>query len=204
MEAQRTALLGEEGALVDRIRQLEADTEASALRQEREDLLAQMTTQVERWTVLALAAGLLAAARRDYDDAHRPAVIASAEQHLTRLTGGRYHRILTPDGRTIEAIRGSDDREPDLGRLSTGTAQQLYLALRLGLIEQMGTQRDPLPVVMDDILVNFDGERRAAAAASIEALARGRQVLYLTCHDDLPLRADTVIELGSLGPPPAA
>ena len=67
-------------------------------------------------------------------------------------------------------------------QLSRGTAEQLYLALRFGLIEEFAQHAEPLPVVMDDILVNFDADRADRAASSIRDLAARHQVLYFTCH----------------------
>jgi uncharacterized protein YhaN len=66
--------------------------------------------------------------------------------------------------------------------LSRGTSEQLYLALRFGLIEEFARHGEPLPVVMDDILVNFDADRAARAASAIRDLASRHQVLYFTCH----------------------
>lgn len=204
LTARRNALLQEQGDLAGRIAQLERSSDRSVLQQRREDLLARAAALADRWVVQALARDMLADARREYEDAHRPAVIEAAERHLARITRGRYHRILSPNGREFSALRGSDDRQTPLGELSLGTAQQLYLALRFGLIEHLGSQREPLPVVMDDILVNFDEERAALAAREIEELATHTQVIYFTCHASVALRADLTIDLEPLGPPPAA
>jgi uncharacterized protein YhaN len=51
---------------------------------------------------------------------------------------------------------------------------------------------------MDDILVNFDDERAARAARSIEELATRQQVMYFTCHPETPLRAASEIVLPRL------
>jgi uncharacterized protein YhaN len=51
---------------------------------------------------------------------------------------------------------------------------------------------------MDDILVNFDNERAQLAARSIEQLASRQQVLYFTCHPEVPLNADVHLELPRL------
>ncbi len=84
-----------------------------------------------------------------------------------------------------------------LPALSRGTAEQLCLALRFGLVERfVETSGEPLPIVMDDILVNFDDDRAARAARSIEALAGTCQVIYFTCHPTTPLRADVDMTLG--------
>jgi len=52
------------------------------------------------------------------------------------------------------------------------------------------TSGEPLPIVMDDILVNFDQDRAARAARSIEQLSRTCQIIYFTCHPSTPLEPD--------------
>jgi len=66
--------------------------------------------------------------------------------------------------------------------LSRGTAEQLYLALRFGYIRDYAASSLPVPVIFDDILVNFDPERRKNACQAIANLAETCQVLYFTCH----------------------
>ena len=71
-------------------------------------------------------------------------------------------------------------KEP--AELSRGTEDQLYLALRFGLIGEFGKRAAHLPVVVDDILVNFDPSRARRAAAAFVQLAETNQVLVFTCH----------------------
>ena len=91
-------------------------------------------------------------------------------------------RIIAPPGEASVRVEteGGDSRSTD--ELSRGTGEQLYLALRFGLIEEFAGHAEPLPVVMDDILVNFDAERAARAASAIRELAERHQVIYFTCH----------------------
>ena len=67
-------------------------------------------------------------------------------------------------------------------RLSRATAEQLFLALRLSYIDNLAGAHPSLPVLMDDVLVNFDDDRRWAAARVITEFAASRQVVYFTCH----------------------
>ena len=71
-------------------------------------------------------------------------------------------------------------RHPRL--LSTGTRQQLYLALRIALLELVDSVGVALPLMADDILVNFDDPRRRGAALALAQLAKKRQVIVCTCH----------------------
>ena len=72
------------------------------------------------------------------------------------------------------------DRRPD--ELSRGTREQLYLALRFGLIREFGEHAERLPVVVDEALVNFDPERAGLAAGAFARLSETNQVLVFTCH----------------------
>ena len=134
------------------------------------------------YVIMSLASRLLAATQERYERDRQPAVVQSAEAAFSMMTGGRYTRVTIPLGKeSIEVFDASAAAKlPSL--LSRGTAEQLYLALRLGLIEQLGEVGAELPVIMDDILVNFSPDRLAPAAAAIADLASRRQVVFFTCH----------------------
>ena len=66
-----------------------------------------------------------------------------------------------------------------------GTCQQLYLALRIALLVTADNVGRAVPIIADDILVNFDSQRRAGAAKALAQLARHRQVILLTCHEEI-------------------
>ena len=128
---------------------------------------------------------ILNRSRSVYEEAHRPAVIEKAEYFFKAWTDGRYRRIIAPLGEDVRSIERRDGVEVGLSGLSRGTSEQLYLALRFGLVQHfVETSGEPLPIVMDDILVNFDADRAERAARSIEELAETCQIIYFTCHVD--------------------
>ncbi len=98
------------------------------------------------------------------------------------LTGGRYVRLSTPTGEFDPHIIDDSNSSKKNIELSTGTAQQLYLALRLAYLETL-SDGTGLPVLMDDILVNFDEERRSYAVQLILEFAKKQQVVLFTCHE---------------------
>jgi uncharacterized protein YhaN len=158
-----------------------------------------MTAAAERWTVLALARHLLTRSRHVYEEAHRPAVVTAAERHFSAWTDGRYPRIIAPLGKQIEGAILADGRSVGIPALSRGCAEQLYLALRFGLVEHfVETSGEPLPIVMDDILVNFDPDRAHRAARSIKELSQTCQIIYFTCHPTTPLQADQEENMGRI------
>ena len=68
--------------------------------------------------------------------------------------------------------------------MSRGTREQLYLSLRFGLIREFGERTERLPVVVDEVLVNFDPKRAGRAARAFAKLANTNQVLVFTCHPE--------------------
>ena len=111
-------------------------------------------------------------------------MIRHARTFFSAITGDRYSRLHAPIGEqkiTVTSQSGTTKLSSDLSR---GTREQLYLALRFGLIQEFGEHTERLPVVVDEVLVNFDPERARCAAAAFSELAQTNQVLVFTCHPE--------------------
>jgi uncharacterized protein YhaN len=182
LEEEEAQALTREGALVALIERLEAADELGEARQELAMAQAQAAEAAHRWSVRAVALGLLAETRHRYERERQPQVVQDAERYFATITDGRYPRIVAPAGESSVLIEAEHGSPLATDQLSRGTAEQLYLALRFGLIEQFARAAEPLPVIMDDILVNFDPERAARAARAIGQLASRHQVIFFTCH----------------------
>jgi len=177
--------------VVSEISGLEGRLEKAARERRRAELhLAEAGTverihdAVDRYLVRACAARILAEAQERYERERQPEVVREAGRLFATMTHGRYTSLSVPldDGR-IEAFDAhSAAHTSDL--LSRGTAEQLYLAIRLGLIARLGDVGAALPVLMDDVLVNFDPERRRGAAEAVSQLAGQRQIVFFTCHPE--------------------
>ena len=188
LEQQRTDLLEERGRIDLETTQLESDVRASELRAQRADLVEQLQSQAREWAALAVAKRLMEQARQTYEREAQPAVIREARRFFSAITAGQYDNIYVPLEQTSGRQRteiwatqpGGNRKAPR--EMSRGTREQLYLSLRLGLIRNLGEQQERLPVIVDDVLVNFDPERAARAAEAFALLAQTHQVLVFTCH----------------------
>lgn len=171
-----------EGELLTERRRLESDEESDRLLQQRDVLLGQLARAASEWKVVTLAEHLLAEARRRYESERKPAIIRTAQQVFASLTDDRYQQVVAPLGTdTIEVVeRGGGRKQPR--DLSRGTREQLFLALRFGLIRELNQQTPRLPVAVDEVLVNFDPGRAMRAAIELVKLARTNQLLVFTCH----------------------
>ncbi|HEV8065178.1 MAG TPA: hypothetical protein VGP46_10115, partial [Acidimicrobiales bacterium] len=102
--------------------------------------------------------------------------------------GGRYVNLVADAGeagsQTIRVV-SAGGAEIDAACLSRGTIEQLYLCLRLGLADSFAERAVGLPMVLDDVLVNFDPERAESMAVELAVTAKHRQVLLMTCHPAL-------------------
>ena len=84
----------------------------------------------------------------------------------------------------LTGVRRDGGNVPVSG-MSTGTADQLYLALRVAAVEDYLGHAQPLPFVADDLFINFDDARAAAGFRVLGELARKTQVLFFTHHQHL-------------------
>ena len=80
------------------------------------------------------------------------------------------------------AIFDSREVSKNIEQLSRGTKEQLLISLRLGFIEEYETKAEPLPVIVDEVLVNFDPDRAKRAAEIFQEFGKNRQILIFTCH----------------------
>lgn len=127
---------------------------------------------------------LLTETRRRFLAEHQPPVLLEASTWLERLTGGRYRHITAVADDAVLLIEDRDGVRWTPERLSRGTREQVFLALRLALVADLERAGIRLPLIMDDALVNFDDERAQFAAQTLVEFAseRGRQMLVLSCH----------------------
>ena len=173
---------------------LEESSDVAALEGEERALRAEIARAADEWRVAAMARGLVERTLGEFSRTRQPAVLEHASGAFARVTDGAYQKIVQDDGGwNLTVLDGNQQRKrPE--ELSRGTAEQLYLCLRMALAAEFERRSTPLPLVMDDVLVNFDPQRAAAVAGEIAAFARGRQVLLFTCH---PQTADLLRQSAS-------
>jgi len=134
--------------------------------------------------VLQLAKAVLAESLDEFRRQRQPAVLTHASELFASITDGQYVHV---EGNPVEdslVVLDVHENVKSADRLSTGTAEQLYLCLRLGLARDYASRTESLPFVMDDVLVNFDPERARRVADVLLQVARTAQILLLTCRPE--------------------
>ena len=189
--------------------EIERSARVTELRQRIVENQARMQSEVEEWVVLKLAEKLLNDTVAMFQRERQPDTIRAASSYFGKITDGRYkvEQDIVGDGAasTSDSLRVLDESAiaKDVARLSRGTREQLYLAMRMAYIEDHVRRSTPIPVIMDDVIVNFDRDRSVAACRAIVDLAQKCQVIFLTCHEhtlEVLRDADELLVEIDLGP----
>ncbi|HYR86425.1 MAG TPA: AAA family ATPase [Terriglobia bacterium] len=183
----------ESGRIEERITMMEKSEERSRALSRQETILARIDEAAEHWAVLTLCRAMLDETRKIYETERQPEVLRQASSFFSVMTEGRYIRVIAPlDGSEIQVERADTVRlSPQI--LSRGTAEQLYLSMRLALVREYANHVDPLPVVFDDIFVNFDPERSRTSFKAVRDLCSTHQVLLFTCHPHLVAQVEEIV-----------
>ena len=179
----------ETGRLEQGLAELAARPGLAQAQARHQDLQAQRRELARRQATYLAASVLLEQAMEAFRLEAQPSLLRRAGQYLAQATAGTYEwlgsDLFAPQGSKeplLSARQGPGASERPAQDLSRGTRDQLYLCLRLALADEITGAGEPLPLLLDDPLVNFDHQRLEASLAMIGQLAQTRQVLLVTCH----------------------
>ena len=172
------------GELKQELSQAERRRDFDDLKQRYQQLLTREEESCREYATLLLAKHMLESAIAAWESKSQPEVYRQASRLLSLMTGGRWTKVEMTEGgqvRVVDEVKTACDPL----RLSLGTCQQLYLALRIALLMEADNVGHAVPILADDILVNFDAARRVGAAQALAELACVRQVIMFTCHEEV-------------------
>lgn len=167
--------------------------------QQAAEVAARLATQMSDYAAARLASVIIGEVVEAYQQRNQGPLLARASELYAAISGGRFTRVAADfdeDKTVLVAVR-PDGRRLTVEKLSSGRRDQLFLALRLAAIESHVTRQEPLPVVIDDILVNFDDEASSATFRVLAELSRKTQVLFFTHHEHLIGRASAAVGIGA-------
>ncbi|WP_278473065.1 DUF4332 domain-containing protein [Gimesia maris] len=171
------------GRLKQDYQNAKTDRSAVQLRFQREQILEQIRQASEEWFTTELSAVGLQKLQAEFERTSQPETLAIASDYLRQLTNGRYCNIWTPLGEQYPKVDDNEGHTLTVSELSSGTREQLFLAIRLAMVERFRNNGVELPMVLDDVLVNFDQSRTQAAIETLISVAeKGQQILFFTCH----------------------
>ena len=144
VDIRRDDLRKEWGGIDTELRQLLGEEQSSALRIRRDSLLEQLREHAREWSRLTIAELLLEKTRQKFERERQPSVIRHAQDFFSNVTGQRYQRLYAPIGEQTITVTDATGAKKQPTALSRGTREQLYLALRFGLIREFGEHAERL------------------------------------------------------------
>ena len=133
----------------------------------------------DTYHALELAQTALSNATSELQRRFAPRISKRAQELFHRLTNGRYDRFALSEDLSIKASAETEDTLHSAEERSDGTADQLYLALRLAVSQELTPNA---PMILDDALVRFDDRRLKAALEILQEVSTNKQVILFTCQ----------------------
>lgn len=154
---------------------------------DREDLtrqLQQVNNRIAKledtYDALILAQQTLAETAGELQRRFAPKIAGAARDIFSRLTDGRYDRLILDQELSVSAGAQGEDTLHSAAWRSDGTVDQLYLSVRLAVAQAL---TPGAPIVLDDALVRFDEARLQKTILLLKELAEDKQVILFTCQN---------------------
>ena len=154
--------------------------DAAVLRAKREALQTQLERRNLEYQALQTALETLKEANNSMQERFSPELNKLTGNYMSQMTGQRYTSVSLNRAMEASALRETDILPHSALYLSRGTADQLYLALRLAVCRLCLPEKPP--ILLDDALVSFDDERLGFALELLKDLAKEQQILLFTCQ----------------------
>ncbi|NLY88724.1 MAG: AAA family ATPase [Firmicutes bacterium] len=193
LERQLEELKEKERRLQDELETLATTERLEKAQQQIDQARAGMRPLAEKYAVYSAAAFFLAKIRENFLERARDTLLKEAGKIFAHLTAGRYQQVLPGDDlRKVDfkTVMNDGNLAETTSVLSRATQEQLFLAVRLSRIKEIPV---PLPVILDDSLVNFDRRHLERAVELLKELAGTHQIFVLTCHPHLVEAVRTAI-----------
>ncbi|MDE3719938.1 AAA family ATPase [Nocardiopsis sp. N85] len=178
---------------------IDGTAEAARLAEEEAALTERIADQAEEYVKVTLARRMLLDRMEEYRKHSQDPVLRRAEELFAFLTLGEFPRLrpdLDENGVNVLRVERRNGDTVNIGGLSEGTADQLYLALRLASLDHYAEAGQTMPFIVDDVFMTFDDERGAAALQVLDGMSDRFQVVVFTHHAHLADLAERSLPSG--------
>ena len=174
-------------ASAEKTRLERSGVDAAAHLQDANTTAARIRRDASRYLRLRVALQLFSELIERYRRESQGPLLARAGDLFSQATGGSFDGLATAfsSDDTPVLVGRRRDNEVGVEGMSDGTRDQLYLALRIAAIERHLAHHEPMPLILDDLLMTFDDRRCIAILPILRELARKTQVLLFTHHRHL-------------------
>ena len=167
---------------------MDGSGKAAELAEASQQTLAKIRRLTERYIRLKLSTKILREEIERYRAENQDPVLKIASGYFNDLTLGSFAGLRTDiddQGQPVLIGVRPNGAWLHVGGMSSGTCDQLYLALRLATLEWRIQSSEPMPFIVDDILINFDDQRSKATLKALSNLAEKTQVILSTHHGQI-------------------
>ena len=195
IEPRIKSLSEKKGAGRIQLDQMDGSGKAAEMLEKAEAALARVRRLAGRYVRLKLAGQILKREIDLYRREHQDPVLKIASRYFSELTCGAYEGLKTDvddNGQPVLVGATNDARSRSVDQMSSGTRDQLYLALRLATLERRLEKHQPMPFIADDLLVNFDDARSDATLRALSDLGAKNQVILFTHHRQIVTIAEAL------------
>lgn len=198
MAAERTALDRTIGKEKNELERMDGNAAAAELAVQSRSVLAGMERDCLQYIRLRLASEVLSRAIERYREKHQGPILRRATERFAHMTLGAFEGLrlefTEKNEAVIVGVRPGGTETVRVEHMSEGTADQLYLAVRLASLEAYLDRKEPMPFIVDDILIKFDDRRAVATLEVLAELSRRTQVIFFTHHRHLVELAEARID----------
>lgn len=166
------------------LEQIDDSGKAATAREAMESALADYRAALKPWAQLKLAESLLETALSRFKERAQAPMIKQASEYFRLSTGDRYSRLVVNDDgdQPVLMAERNDGTSINIEGMSEGTADQLYLSLRLAALDLQTNGTQLMPLVLDDVLITSDDERTSNILKALAKFSEKTQVLLFTHH----------------------
>ena len=161
---------------------------AADFRQQAESVGTKLKQDAARFIRLRLAAHFLRHQIERFREENQVPLLEKSGQVFKQMTCGAFNglaAVFNNEDIPVMVGRRADGATVPVGGMSDGSRDQLYLALRLAAMDRYLEDYEPMPLILDDLLITFDNERTRAILPQLADLARRTQIFLFTHHEHL-------------------
>lgn len=177
------------GAEKHALEQMDTSARAADAAEHVQDLISRIAADAEEYARLRIAFTALRKGIERYRERHQGPIMQRASRLFSELTIGSFSGLredYDTDGQPeLVGVRAEAGNTIRIEEMSDGTADQLYLAVRLAWLEEYLDGHETMPFIVDDLLIRFDNDRAVATLKSFAELSRRTQVIYFTHHEHI-------------------
>lgn len=184
----QTSIASELGTVEEKMKAVLDTAELDALIDRSYAIHDEMDIALKEGATAVLASAIVQEACTELYESVHPEVVTSADGYLSLMTKGTCHLDLDPRNTDLSVVSNEETKGPR--QWSTGLRAQILLSLKLAVAREMGDGR--IPMILDDVLLSFDSERKEGAMEALMQVSSDMQILLFTCDDDIAKMAERI------------